>query len=366
MNKKLLAVAVVGALASPLAFAQNTTIYGIIDANLQHADSSQAGTKNFVQSGSWATSRLGLKGSEDIGSGSYVFWQIEHGLSIDTGAQDSKGFWNRQAYIGLGSKAWGELTFGRQYTPLFNQMNGVGTEVIGTLIGTLGIHGELDRCANCVKYSSPSFGGVYFGGSYSTGGNGIAAFPATGPSTPSGESTTSTDDGKYWDAHVGWKGGPFAVNAGHGVLKGDAAAGSSERKTNQLVGKWDNGTFGIAAGWQNHKADSTTGLLATSLGVAQEDDRRMWVQPVFRFGGNNELYGMWSKLKEKVSGPLHGDSTLMGLAYRHLFTKRTYAYASLVKVDNKDQAVLAPYSFAATVAAGTDPKGFNVGIVQEF
>ena len=53
MNKKLLAVAVVGALASPAAFAQNVTIYGGIDVGYQNASNYATGSvnHNFITSG---------------------------------------------------------------------------------------------------------------------------------------------------------------------------------------------------------------------------------------------------------------------------------------------------------------------------
>ncbi|MEW5887457.1 MAG: porin, partial [Pseudomonadota bacterium] len=69
MQKKLIVAAVAGALAAPLAIAQsNVTIYGIADVGVEWGSSGN-GTKFRVQSGQESGSRLGFKGSEDLGGG---------------------------------------------------------------------------------------------------------------------------------------------------------------------------------------------------------------------------------------------------------------------------------------------------------
>jgi general bacterial porin, GBP family len=352
MNKKLLAVAVVGALASPLAFAQNVTLYGGIDVGLQHADSNQAGAQNFVNSGSWYTSRIGIKGSDDLGGGLSAIIVAEHGLFADTGLGDdestsatSHGFWQRQVYGGLDSKQWGALTIGRQYTHMHNQSAGTGSLLATTLAGTLGWSGHQVRASNAIKFSSANYGGFNFGALYSFGAN------AT-------ESTTFTDNGKYWEAHAGFAKAPFAIDFAHSVLKAGDIVSTAELKRNQLVGKWDAGAFALAAGWVTDKAEDTA---AGTVG----DFRTIWVQPGFRFGGNNEVYASYAKRKDKSDG--EATTTWYGVAYRHLFTKRTYAYANWGQTKNDDGANLRPYSYAGPApAAGEKAKGFGVGLAQEF
>src|SRR5574338_1049444 len=79
MNKKLLAVAVVGALASPAAFAQGTptTLYGIFDMGYQNASGTDVVNKNFFQQGQRDPSRFGIKGSEDLEAGMYAMYGFE-------------------------------------------------------------------------------------------------------------------------------------------------------------------------------------------------------------------------------------------------------------------------------------------------
>jgi len=355
MNKKLLAVAVVGALASPLAFAQNVTLYGGIDVGVQRADSGQEGSKMFVTSGSWYTSRLGIKASDDIGPGLSAVLVAESGIFADTGGTDTAGFWQRQVYGGLDSKQWGALTIGRQYTHMHNQSAGTGSLLATTLAGTLGFSQHLTRASNSIKYSSANYGGFNFGALYSFGhtSTGDGSTNAT-----SGEDTTFSDNNKYWEAHVGYAMKPFAVDFAHGVRKAETAAGDNDRKRNQLVGKWDTGAFGVALGYATDKTDNDS-----------IDRRVIWVQPGFRFGGSNEVYASWAKAKDKTDA--EADTTWIGVAYRHLFTKRTYAYASYGQTSNDNGASQIPYSYAGPAPTGVggfdeDAKAFNVGIAQEF
>ena len=339
MNKKLLAVAVVGALASPLAFAQNVTLYGGIDVGLQRADSGQDGATNFVTSGSWFTSRIGLKASDDIGPGLSAIVVAEHGLNADTGAADAV-FWQRQVYGGLDSKQWGALTVGRQYTHMHNQSAGTGSLLATTLAGTLGWSGHQVRASNAVKYSSANYGGFNFGALWSFGEN----------------TATSESDGRYWDAHVGYAMKPFAVDIATARAKTDTATVTGNAKRNQIVGKWDSGAMAVAVGFATDKTDGD---------LAEVDQRVIWIQPGFRFGGNNEIYASYAQRKDKVNDT--ADTKWIGLSYRHLFTKRTYAYATLVNVSNDDNATRTAFSYAGPApAAGDSAKGFGVGLAQEF
>ena len=341
MNKKLLAVAVVGALASPLAFAQNVTLYGGIDVGLQRADSGQDGAKNFVTSGSWYTSRVGFKASDDIGPGLSAVLVAESGINADTGTTDTAGFWQRQVYGGFDSKQWGALTVGRQYTHMHNQSAGTGSLLATTLAGTLGFSGHTVRSSNSVKYSSANYGGFNFGALYGFG-----------------ESTASESNGRYWEAHVGYAMKPFAVDVATARTKTDTATVEGDAKRNQFVGKWDTGAFGVAVGLATDK---------TSGDLPEGDQRVLWIQPGFRFGGSNEIYATFATRKDKVNDD--ADSKWWGVAYRHLFTKRTYAYANVGVTSNGDNlaAGRVPYSYAGPAPVdGDNAKGFGVGLAQEF
>src|SRR4249920_604342 len=107
------------ALAGTAAQAQSVTVYGLLDSGIEYLDKVGATSKSLTRmpglSGS-VPSRLGFRGSEDLGGGLKADFTLEMGLGVDSGTfnQGGRGF-GRQAWIGL-SGPWGAVQLGRQYT----------------------------------------------------------------------------------------------------------------------------------------------------------------------------------------------------------------------------------------------------------
>ena len=80
-----------------------------------------------LTSGIGSQSRLGFRGTEDLGGGLSAIFQLETGLKVDDGTLDNtnSALFNRQAFVGLKSKDAGTLTLGKQYTMLYNAMSQV-------------------------------------------------------------------------------------------------------------------------------------------------------------------------------------------------------------------------------------------------
>jgi|SRR5690349_20490080 len=127
MNKKLMAVAVAGALGVPAAaLAQEVQIYGRANVGVDSysATGATAGSGSDVKSRTRVFdqgSRLGFRGTEDLGGGLKAIWQIESGVNIDTGsANGQSGAANtstgtlatRDSYAGL-EGGFGRVQFGR-------------------------------------------------------------------------------------------------------------------------------------------------------------------------------------------------------------------------------------------------------------
>jgi len=92
MKKKLMTAAVAAALAVPtLAFAA-VDVYGLLDIGIQNVKpgSGYAGAKTFINDaqGSGGT-RLGFRGTDDIGGGLKGVFVYELGARPDTGALDN-------------------------------------------------------------------------------------------------------------------------------------------------------------------------------------------------------------------------------------------------------------------------------------
>ncbi|EEF22565.1 conserved hypothetical protein, partial [Ricinus communis] len=114
MKKSLIAIAVLAATSSA-AFAQsNVTIYGILDAGITSERGGAQGNVTKVTSGAASASRLGFKGTEDLGGGLSAVFKLEAGVKVDDGALDNTNsvLFNREAYVGLSSKEAGSLLIG--------------------------------------------------------------------------------------------------------------------------------------------------------------------------------------------------------------------------------------------------------------
>lgn len=188
MKKTLAAVAVLGAFAGS-ALAADVTLYGKIDLGLQYKNVNPdvegvASEDSWgMNSGNSASSRFGLKGSEEISEGLTVGFQLENGLYADSGklkgASDDRLF-DRESRLYV-KTSYGEIAMGR----MGNLNSGNGTYGImgaGSAFGTawgnaLGGHEVTfgfggSRYDNTVTYKSPEFGGVTVYAQYVMGNDG--------------------------------------------------------------------------------------------------------------------------------------------------------------------------------------------------
>src|SRR6476646_760370 len=115
MHKTYLAAACMALGAGAACAQSNVSIYGIVDAGYVRESGAAAGTVNKLTSGVASASRIGFKGTEDLGSGISALFTLETGYRVDTGEVDAAGsFFNRQAFVGLYSETAGMLTLSCQ------------------------------------------------------------------------------------------------------------------------------------------------------------------------------------------------------------------------------------------------------------
>ena len=174
MKKTLAAVAVLGALAGS-AMAAEVTLYGVIDTGLNWTQVKKANktTDSFsMGSGQNSGPRFGLKGTEDLGDGWKVGFNLENSFKSDTGAlesaEDGGRLFHREALLFVQSP-YGELSMGRTGaldagTGRYNLM-GSGATAMGTGWDNVGkstviLKGTNSRMDNTVTYQSPSFAGL--------------------------------------------------------------------------------------------------------------------------------------------------------------------------------------------------------------
>ncbi|NRR30837.1 porin [Oxalobacteraceae bacterium] len=98
MKTKLLAVVIAAAFAAP-AFAQSSVVvYGIADAGLMYVNNGGNDARTKLVSGIADGSRLGFKGTEDIGGGYKAIFNLEARVQLDTGSQQAGNLSSNQGY----------------------------------------------------------------------------------------------------------------------------------------------------------------------------------------------------------------------------------------------------------------------------
>ena len=184
-KKSLIAVAALSALAGS-AMAADVTIYGRIDTGFryQNVDYDKAGvddaSKFEMASGNSTGSRVGIKGSEDLGNGLTVGFVLENGFDSDDGSFDTnEDIFGREAMVYLDG-SFGKIGFGRMgilnstagsfaignFTPWGTGWGAVGDQrlLFGAKFDT--------RMDNMISYRSPEFAGFQVHAQYSFGANG--------------------------------------------------------------------------------------------------------------------------------------------------------------------------------------------------
>ena len=120
MNKPALFAAMAAAFSGAACAQTNVQIYGIMDAGIEHVTNAGAAGADVtkVYSGGSNNSRLGFRGTEDLGNGLKAVFNLESGLLIDNGTFDGALF-RRQANVGLEGK-FGRVVIGRSFTTVYD------------------------------------------------------------------------------------------------------------------------------------------------------------------------------------------------------------------------------------------------------
>ncbi len=121
-QRSLIAGAALASLAG-VAQAQSVTLYGRIDAGIEHQNKvATAGgddSRTVMANGGILPSIWGMRGSEDLGGGLKAVFNLESDFDSGTGAERFGGalrIFGRQANVGL-SGDFGTVLLGRQYSP---------------------------------------------------------------------------------------------------------------------------------------------------------------------------------------------------------------------------------------------------------
>jgi general bacterial porin, GBP family len=169
MKKRILLVAALSSCAGVAHAQSSVTLYGLLDAGINYINN-DGGKSNFTMTtGVLQGNRWGLKGVEDLGGGLKAIFQLENGFSLATGSLQQGGReFGRQAWVGVSHDRFGSLTFGRQYDSVVDYvqvMSGIPYTGLAHPFDNDNFDNDF-RIGNSVKYASPDFNGLKFGGLY--------------------------------------------------------------------------------------------------------------------------------------------------------------------------------------------------------
>jgi predicted porin len=339
MNKKSLAIALLSIL--PLAAQAQTSvqIYGIADASIGIEDTDAPGEdrRTVISSGTQSTSRIGFRGTEDLGNGLKALFNIEAGYAIDTGGQDAAGLFQRRAVVGL-QGAFGTVTVGREYSPVAavaQSADPLGHGFYGSTLTGFGANRLTRRLSNSVNYKSHDLSGLTF----------LAAYSA-------GERQTSDPSGNLVGAALEYKNGPLYL-------------GASYQQTERLaIG--DDKEYAYGVGYNFGVFDLRAAYMRANPTGANNVFEFLTLGGVFT-SGPNKFYVSGHQQKLQTGAKGNGVS----LAYSYTLSKRTNLYSSYGRVRNNGLAAFglssAGGSFAPPATAlGADPSVFNVGVRHSF
>ena len=333
----------------------SVSLYGVVDTLVGIGRGSVADRVQLMNSGN-LTTRLGFRGTEDLGGGLAAGFVIEGGVMTDNGlgfatnannqpatagaAPASQGFtFNRRSTVSL-MGPFGELRVGRDYVPSYSNMNlfdamgnaGVGTS-ISALLGVTSRAPNGIRASNSVGYFLPSgLGGFY--------GNAMVALGENARGT----GAATQDDGNYWGLRLGYAKGPLNVAASTGRMK----FASGDMRPGNVGIRYD---FGGVVGTFEY-IDERIGSVV-GRGIQTGVEVRVGV------GVARASYGNYKQ--RTGSEPF---TAKLAVGYVHNLSKRTAVYATYARVNNRGGANYALNG--SSTAANASSSGLDLGLTHSF
>ncbi|MDB5860505.1 MAG: porin [Ramlibacter sp.] len=335
--KKLSAFAVLTALSAAAGAQSSATIFGVVDVNVGINKNGAAGTSRYVGDSGNESSRLGFRGTEDLGGGLRAGFWLEADLYPDTGNLAGVAF-TRRSTVSLMSDAVGELRLGRDNIPNYLTridfdpfgQNGVGSQAnlivlnqpievgnqlaayAGAVNGTpLGSGAPTyKRSSNAVGYLLPgNLGGLY---------GQVMMAP--------GEGTTGL--GTYASGRLGYKTGNWNVAGAYGRTKLTSAGASALADLTAGL-SYDFGVVKLMGLYQKYSYDHSGGNTSLKNGL-------IGVTAPLGNGTLKASYGRStvSGLATGVSGLGDGHAHMFAVGYVYDLSKRTALYTSAARISN--------------------------------
>ena len=219
MQKKLVALAVMGVLAAPAAMA-DVTVYGgaQLSVNMDSVDAANAGDETSATSVTSNSSRIGLKGTEELKNGMTLSYKIERQISWDNNEDDGQIQKARDTYVAVKGD-FGTVVVGRHSTPykkatkdIFSNTRGDYNSIMGLAVKKNGVGHNL-RVDNVIAYISPEL-------------SGLSVFAAYVPDAGD-DSVDNTVDLEAFSVAANYKRGPLKAALAYEVVNNAVVVGTT-------------------------------------------------------------------------------------------------------------------------------------------
>ncbi len=388
MQKKIIALAIAAAISAP-AFADtsNVTVYGIADVSYDSiktgtptAAGAAAGvTSNRVSSN---TSRLGLKGSEDLGDGLSAVWQIESLINIgDNSATAGTTIGTRNTFAGLSSASAGTVVLGRHDTPykistraydLFGDGIADNRAIMGgnsfatvNANGTLATSGAYQATAaasfdgrqnQVLAYISPKLGGV------ATLAIGYVNLNPAQNTTASNKSTATSVAGMF-DIGSGFGAAlAYEVHDVTTIAVAPLAAGAKEKAT-KLGLSYAQDAFAVNFAYEKTSDNFGSVLGAATAGGDLWGHNAYYLSGKYSVTANDTIKAAFTKASTLAmagtAASANTDAKQFTVGYDHSLSKRTYVYALYTKLTNGSAAGYSLGSGTSSVGGVTTSAGLG-------
>lgn len=309
--------------------ASSVTLYGVVDAAITHVSNKNGASSTELNSGNLNTSRIGLRGNEDLGNGVNAIFNLEAGTAIDVGTiGNSTAFWNRQSWMGLESKSLGTFKLGFQrpvmydllgplsHTPPFGapaaRIDGAG--ISGSTLAKFNNTIGTTRYANSLKYSTPDFSGFK-----------LHAFTAFG------EVEGSAKAGRTLNIGAGYKNKNLTFGISYLMTECKGSEGCTVLQERDKV-------WGLGAGYSFDKL-RVTGIYTrqkNARNVRGQDADTYSVAVMYPINNFNFALG-YQQLNDKTA--LDQDVTQINFSGVYNLSKRTALYTILVRQTVKHNGI---------------------------
>jgi predicted porin len=316
MNKTLIATAVaaVSALTAGSALAQSSvTIYGRLNVTAERQDNN--GVKTSVLQNN--ASRLGFRGTEDLGGGLKAGFQLEHGFNVDTGTQSQTGFWKRQSEVNL-SGGFGMIRLGNftseayyataDYISMHNHDTGTSSDAL---------YSYITRDTNKIAYRTPELvKGLSLEAAVMAGEGGgrprqyEAALNYQLGALHIGAGYEKSDDANQFAVSALYEFGAFVVGAM--VQRDEDGWGAN-------LGKRTNGRVSLAYNFGPNEVHVNVGKAGDYSRVNDSDATQGTVGYNYNLSKRTKVYGFYTKVNASTNTPYASDFSSLAVGVRHNF-----------------------------------------------